>query len=661
MGGDVGGLVMPGSVKGGTPPLPVPGAKVKLDKQDQTKEVKSESTVDLKGEPPLEDGVPKSELKKKGSVKGLLYGSKKSTGEQFAKVSKGDDKTGVAKEGAKTPAPGDPFLTREDGMVVTQGRKKAVWENLSVLVDLKPGDKLAFHDAKGKALGDGMFRRDAKGLMQGIRRTYCKEKRDDAVKPLLETFKDLAAQLRNNPGSVPNSVIKDAHKGLKTLAETTYKGKHPALNDLVALTRPELLADLLPGTKVSYDAKGAMNGVVRSEEDKKKPFQPTKKELVVIRQGMKKGGSLEGVSEDTKEKLAREMALGGVTSEDAKKVVSEYEALKTVGINAPVENLPAYAKSKVTLDPVTSSLEFDTKNAMECEKLGSGAFNTVYKVKYKNGNDVKVRVFKPEIPSCGGVCTMGKYGVDENDPQLGRRNVGMSRVSEKLGFKVICKADFAVQDGNLGIAMELAPGTPVMHIKTKKTGTPVKKEIEVKLVKVDYKDGTLRRDLTKMQLVDTLCGQLDRHCGNYVVHLDKDKKVTGAVGIDNDQSFVQGMEEDTCAEEDSRTRSVRLPPVVDSEMKEKFLKLTQEDLAEELQDLIKPEELNAAKKRLVFIQDHLKSLPPERVIKPDQWGKLDSQQESLFNDDNSYWARDAKFLKAYEKQGLILNYSEMVK
>ncbi|MBK8964128.1 MAG: hypothetical protein IPM75_13875 [Candidatus Competibacteraceae bacterium] len=64
-----------------------------------------------------------------------------------------------------------------------------------------------------------------------------------------------------------------------------------------------------------------------------------------------------------------------------------------------------------------------------------------------------------------------------------------------------------------------------------------------------------------------------------------------------------------------------MPPVIDTEMAEAFMKLTPEKLETSLSGLLDDKEIDAAKKRLIGIQKHVDGLSKtDCIISQDQWG-----------------------------------------
>jgi hypothetical protein len=161
--------------------------------------------------------------------------------------------------------------------------------------------------------------------------------------------------------------------------------------------------------------------------------------------------------------------------------------------------------------------------------LGSGAVNTVYKHKYTT--DAKQQVFKGDSPinDFYGRDAGTQVGIPEQNPEFAKRSVAMYRLDQLLGANVLGATAFAVQDGEFGSVMELAEGDSYLDLVNKIGGA--QKDLVVN-------DPAFQKALSKLQLLDIICGQLDRHTGNYIIQRDPG---TGAFialkGIDNDMAF----------------------------------------------------------------------------------------------------------------------------
>ena len=312
------------------------------------------------------------------------------------------------------------------------------------------------------------------------------------------------------------------------------------------------------------------------------------------------------------------------------------------------------------------------------KKLGEGLDNIVYKGVYSTPHGDVPMVYKKENTD-GSIGTAEELGINEDNPQFGCRNIASYKTAQMLKFDVIPRTEFTIHDNELGIVMELAPGTSILkderidltheklgeqfsqadakqikalkkqhefkEVEVDRSTNPITVTgIKVKETKFDISEPTLLREMTKLQLLDGLCAQGDRHARNYFINKN-DNGTYSVKGIDNDESFGKNIMKPngiaySSNEKSSRHgfRGVRLPPYIDSEMKDSILALKPEDLEREVGELLTPSELDAMKSRLQVMQDAVKKKEQRgRVISPDQWATVKS---SRYKSNNSYLTRD---------------------
>ncbi|MEQ9260859.1 MAG: hypothetical protein RIG84_17365 [Roseovarius sp.] len=116
-----------------------------------------------------------------------------------------------------------------------------------------------------------------------------------------------------------------------------------------------------------------------------------------------------------------------------------------------------------------------------------------------------------------------------------------------------------------------------------------------------------RQALVNAELLDHLCGQVDRHMGNILVTVvdgPNGPRVTRVTLIDNDLSF--GIGDYQHNEQNPWGELTPLPRVVDRDMKQRLLELNGDELARKLTGLLSPEEIDALKARLKLIKKHLR-------------------------------------------------------
>jgi hypothetical protein len=115
----------------------------------------------------------------------------------------------------------------------------------------------------------------------------------------------------------------------------------------------------------------------------------------------------------------------------------------------------------------------------------------------------------------------GKYaGMPVANPEFAKRNIATYELSKLLEEPIIPPTYAAKLGDKQGLVMQKAEGV---------SG----KEPEAEQHR---KDPVVQRALANLAMLDVICGQVDRHPGNYIIEL-KDGKPVGVKGIDNDLAF----------------------------------------------------------------------------------------------------------------------------
>lgn len=321
-----------------------------------------------------------------------------------------------------------------------------------------------------------------------------------------------------------------------------------------------------------------------------------------------------------------------------------------------VEGGRLYRDMEIPIRPDTIVKNFDDSvRTGGLVKLGKGAFNTVYLAKYTTGGGTYEGVFKPISPPdkfhnkpVERGWAAYEIGIDPFNPQTALRNLGTCAVAKQLGFDVVPHTEIGMRetpegDKQLGIVMSKAPGKPAM-----KTDPSL------------FERGDVRREIVKLQLLDHLVGQGDRHCNNYFVSIENGKAVV--TGIDNDQCLGKNTHDpNDIAYEDTPEkegfRGCTMPPIIDTDMAKAIRDMTPEKLEISLKGL-KPEEIAAAKDRLVAMKVHVMTLElTGKIITPDKWDQAWIGYE--LNENNSYVGRDSVTSDQYAR-GLIVSSSSSV-
>ena len=247
---------------------------------------------------------------------------------------------------------------------------------------------------------------------------------------------------------------------------------------------------------------------------------------------------------------------------------------------------------------------------------------------------------------------------NEEKVNMSRRNVATSRVAALMGLeKLVAKSQTAelydeksrqTFKGNL---MEKAKGMTVEKFWENEQKEEQKRfkdaPLEAKDIGVNV-TGSFQRDMCNLQVLDVICGQVDRHQGNYFVSTNGVGELAGVQGIDNDGAF--GLNEEVSSSKDA-SRSDRAIydmdtgemtlPYMDENLAERILQLEPDMFRFALQDLLKHEEIEAVIKRLDRTKAAIrktKQTQPNRLLKDNEWND-DTAQDLI----NQAWDMEGKF------------------
>lgn len=233
--------------------------------------------------------------------------------------------------------------------------------------------------------------------------------------------------------------------------------------------------------------------------------------------------------------------------------------------------------------------------------------------------------------------------IDIKDARLAERNVALYRLDKLLGGDVIPRTEFAIRKFGgaevKGTIMDKVSGVSGSKVRDDKMVADESEKTGEKAGFVNAKDPNLQRLLSRLQLIDALAYQVDRHEGNFFVEFDNNGKVIGVKGIDNDMAF--GSRTDVTKYKGARNYA-GIGKYVDKEMAQRILALRPEDLEAALGDLLGDKEMAALLQRLTKIQQELQSA---QLLDPDQWNDMTAmdmvkeQNNMLFGGKESYYAR----------------------
>ena len=184
-------------------------------------------------------------------------------------------------------------------------------------------------------------------------------------------------------------------------------------------------------------------------------------------------------------------------------------------------------------------------NIVSTRELGSGVVGTVYELTRTDGSHV---VFKGETESRTGLhglaAGIGKsYSLEQKSVNL---NIATKDAAIAMGMgDIIVNYSVGTHKGVFGFFMEKAKGltgkafgagdsssAPDAGMSTKeiKRLPPAERQ----QIKAD-----IMRELNRLQWLDLVTGQSDRHWQNYFIHVDRETHKVTVKGIDNDASYSQ--------------------------------------------------------------------------------------------------------------------------
>jgi hypothetical protein len=307
--------------------------------------------------------------------------------------------------------------------------------------------------------------------------------------------------------------------------------------------------------------------------------------------------------------------------------------LPEISIDKPLLRFLARAVREEFLKSEATTFKDDNLRS-RLKEIGSGAAHTVSKGSYTVGGEAQFRVHKGDDevlvhPNGGRFGAPSKLKLDQTNPRLLERSVFTAKLDKELGFNVCVGTDFATHHDQIGLVMELAQGTTAADAYV-----------------VEDNPARAQKELLKLQLLDILTGQADRHHSNYMVQTNEQGQVLGVKGIDSD--FCMGPEPHDILGivGENAVHLPGLPPVVDTEMALAVRRLTPEKLQELCGDFFDDDTIEAAKSRLTQLKSHIDVLETrECVIPPDQWGsdevtKLLKETKDGRGNNTSYWQRD---------------------
>ena len=212
---------------------------------------------------------------------------------------------------------------------------------------------------------------------------------------------------------------------------------------------------------------------------------------------------------------------------------------------------------------------------------------------------------------------------------LSRRNVATSRIASLLELEGL------IAESQTAEVYDQASGETIhgnlMNQAEGKEYDDVKNNLKERKIKPSF-----LREITNLQVLDMLCGQIDRHSGNMMYKVDTEGNITGVQGIDNDASF--GLNTDPknrgASVFDSSNEEM-LIPYMDAGLANRIIQLDGRMLRYVLIDLLKEDEINMAIKRLEGLQKGIKNVREKEanrfLEKDEDWTLHENHNEALEN------------------------------
>lgn len=223
-------------------------------------------------------------------------------------------------------------------------------------------------------------------------------------------------------------------------------------------------------------------------------------------------------------------------------------------------------------------------------------------------------------------------GIDLNNVRSANRDVATYRLDQLLSANVIARTQFALRtvggETTMGSLMQGAGGSRAGDLG--KAGR-ITNQAQHANNEISTQDPNLMRQLSKLQLLDALAGQIDRNEGNYFIEFDNRGNVLRVTGIDNDASFGTRNEVGNIYRE-----YPGFSKYVDKEMATAILTIPDELFRLILSDLLTNEEIGAFMKRLNKLKLLLVAQSTQ-LLEPNQWDQ--AVQKGLLQEQKSFTAR----------------------
>ena len=196
----------------------------------------------------------------------------------------------------------------------------------------------------------------------------------------------------------------------------------------------------------------------------------------------------------------------------------------------------------------------DDAHFVSREFLGEGGLNSVYKVSYRSETDeVRTFVFKSELAAREALTDAHSIGKEyySTTQQTITLNLATQDTADALGIGNITVRTFGGKcDGEYGTFMEFAPGQSAKAFSSGKAGSDAFGKEALNTLTGQVRSGdpaatakarnlvaTFAQSANRLEWLDLITGQVDRHGENYFVHIDSQTGKAQLKAIDNDLGF----------------------------------------------------------------------------------------------------------------------------
>ena len=277
-----------------------------------------------------------------------------------------------------------------------------------------------------------------------------------------------------------------------------------------------------------------------------------------------------------------------------------------------------YTQNPDNLHPVKDNPAMVLNFLLNCRKPGAKAesmsmsadriLSEIAKVRGRTPEQIKNALGKDALKALGSGMERIVFDVSikasevkmTEGTRIDRKNAGMSTVAELLGIGgVVCHArpmKLKGPNGELvdGTFMAMAEGVDPMH--------PGREGHLVNFESLKDSDGRALESIADLQVLDYLCGNIDRHGYNLFYGANMENGFYGVQGIDNDSSF--GL----ITDQKTKTRQMPMPNtmgVISKTTADRVMKLSGAELAFSLRGLVEEEAIDAATWRLAILKQYI--------------------------------------------------------